>query len=547
MTRGPAHKACFAIVVLVSGCTGLIGEPGAEDGEVPPPTTMVPPDIAPLTHPAGLGPIGVRRLTRAELRQTLLDLTGVDPGNDIEFLPADSTTPFDNDYTLQAPSAALVEALNAIAGRQAAAVMADIALRDALVGCTPSGPDDRACLQSFVETFGRRALRRPLTTEEVSALVALDRFSIEESDFYVGVALALRVLLQDMELVYRIEIGEPIAGGVLRLSSWELASRLSYLLWGSAPNDRLLDAAAAGELDDATGVRAVAEEMMMDPRASDRVARFHALWLGYEVIRHPTALAASMRAEGDALVDRVVFEGSSSWYDLFRSDEAFLDDTLAEIYGLPAPGAPTWVGLGTSGRAGILSSAAFLSGGVKFGDTSPVLRGILVRERLFCQDIPPPPPTVNVDEPPEADPTACKEDRYAMHRAGGCASCHGLIDPVGFGLEAYDSTGRFRMHDEGRPECAISGDGNVVDLDAPFNGPAELSQVLIDSGVLADCFVQHLDQFTIGRETEAIDRRLIENLGDTFAEGEHDLRGLLLEIAASEAFRHRVVDEEVSR
>lgn len=540
MTRG---LACLG--VLLSGCTGLIGEPGAtDDGELPPPT-MVPPDIAPLTHPAGLGPIGVRRLTRAEMRQTLFDLTGVDPGTDIEFLPADSTTPFDNDYTLQAPSAALVEALNAIAGRQAASVMANIAVRDALVGCTPSGPDDRACLQSFVETFGRRALRRPLTTEEVNALVALDRFSIEESDFYVGVALALRVLLQDMELVYRIEIGEPVAGGVLRLSSWELASRLSYLLWGSAPNDRVLDAAAAGELDNAAGVRLVAEEMMMDPRASDRIERFHALWLGYEVIRHPTALATSMRAEGDALVDRVVFEGSS-WYDLFRSDEAFLDDTLAEIYGLPAPGTPTWVNLGTSGRAGILSSAAFLSGGVKFGDTSPVLRGILVRERLFCQDIPPPPPTVNVDEPPEADPTACKEDRYAMHRAGGCASCHGLIDPVGFGLEAYDSAGRFREHDEGRPECAISGDGNVVDLDAPFNGPAELSQVLIDSGVLADCFVQHLDQFAIGREPEAIDARLIENLGNTFEEGEHDLRGLLIEMAASEAFRHRVVDE-VSR
>lgn len=506
----------------------------------------MPADVAPLTHPAGLGPVGVRRLTRDELRRTLVDLTGVDPGSDIEFLPADSTTPFDNDYTLQVPSAALVEGLNAIAARQAESVIADVAARDRVVGCTPSGPDDRACLQSFVESFGRRALRRPLTSEEVAALVALDRFAIEEGDFYVAVALALRVLLQDMELVYRVEIGEPVAGGVLRLSSWELASRLSYLLWGSGPDDRLLDAAASGELDEAAGVRAIVEQMLSDPRASDRIARFHALWLGYDVIRHPAPLAASMRAEGDALVDRVVF-GGRSWYDLFRSDEAFVDDALAEIYGLPAPGAPTWVNLATTGRAGILSSAAFLSGGVKNGDTSPVLRGILVRERLFCQDIPPPPPTVNVDDPPEADPNACKEDRYAMHRAGGCASCHGLIDPVGFGLEAYDGTGRFRTHDEGRPECEISGDGNVVDLDAPFNGPAELSQVLIDSGVVADCFVQHLDQFTIGRAPESIDQRMIQNLGDAFEAGGHDLRGLLIEIAASEAFRHRVVDEEVSR
>jgi hypothetical protein len=526
--------------VALAGCEGLVGDPsGVVDGEPP---AMVPEDVPPLTHAAGLGPIGVRRLTRAELRQTLLDLTGIDPGVDIEFLPADSITPFDNDYTLQAPSAALVEALNAIAARTAASVVEDEAARARVLGCTPTGAGDETCLRSFIERFGRRAMRRPLTTEEVDGLASLGRFATEEDDFYVAVALVLRTLLQDMELVYRIEIGESMADGVVRLTPYELAARLSYFLWGSSPDDRLLDAARDGELADAAGVRSIATEMLDDERASDRVERFHALWLGYEVIRHPAELARSMRMESDALVNRVVFERGSSWYDLFTSEEAYVDDTLAEIYGLPLPGSPSWVA--QPERRGLLASAAFLSGGVKFGDTSPVLRGILVRERLFCQPILPPPPTVNVDDPPgEENPDACKEERYAQHRSGGCAVCHDAIDPVGFGLEAYDSTGRFRTHEIDRPDCAISGDGAVTDLDTTFNGPSELADIVVGSGALGECFAQHLEQFTIGRELEAIDRRTVAEIGARFEANGFDLRTLLVELAASEAFRFRVVDE----
>lgn len=538
-----ALRRWLAALVAMAACTGTVDDPaaGPSTGQ---PAPSVPPGVDPLEHPSGLGPTGITRLSRSEYRHTLLDLTGIDPGADVEFLPEDTVTPFDNDYTTQVPSQALVEAARAIASRAADAVLADRTRRDALLGCAPSGPGDEACLRQLITRFGRRAIRRPLSGEEVDELAGLSSHAIEAGDFDVGVSLVLKVLLQHPELLYRVEIGEPVDGGARRLNAFELASRMSFFLWGSGPDDALLDRAERGALETPGDVREEAARMLADRRAVARVQRFHAQWLGYDQIRHAADLAASMRAESDALVERVVF-GGQAWDEIFRAEESFLDDTLAEIYGLPAPGEPAWVSLGDTGRRGILSHASFLSGGTKFGDTSPVLRGILVRERLLCQDIPPPPPEVNTDEPPaDADPDACKEERYAMHRTGGCAGCHSRIDPIGFGLERYDGQGRFRLHDVGRPECEIAGDGALEDLDATFHGPAELAGVLLDSGHLDDCAMEHLYRFTVGRDARAVDDAAVASLSSRFEGSGGRLEDVLLDLVSSEAFRHRVVDEE---
>jgi hypothetical protein len=145
-----------------------------------------------------------------------------------------------------------------------------------------------------------------------------------------------------------------------------------------------------------------------------------------------------------------------------------------------------------------LSTGSFLSVNAKFGDTSPTLRGKLVRERLLCEDIPPPPPTVNVDEPPTGDgDSVCKVDRYAVHDApSGCAACHAKMDPIGFGLEAFDREGRFREHDEGEPDCPISGEG---DLDGvAFVGPAGLADLLVEGPDLSACAVEQVVRFAMG-------------------------------------------------
>jgi len=539
--------ALLALASLSVSCDGAIGDPpfagstgrpGVPDGTF---------HVDPGDPRQALGPSGLRRLTQAELRATIEDLLGSDPGADVELVPADATTPFDNDYTTQIASAALIEGVKAVADRAADRLLADAAMRDRIVGCTPAGPSDATCLRSFVTRFGRRALRRPLSEEEISEYLSFQSLAVSESDFYVAVAAIVRTMLQELDFLYRVEIGTPVpqVPGMAQLSSWEVASRLSYFLWGSTPDDALLDLAQSDALRTGDQIRAAATRMLDAPRANERIARFHAQWLGFDKPSLPPALIAPMRAETDALIARVVLEERTSWLDIFRSTETFVNDDLAAHYGLPLPGSsePRWVSYGDSGRQGILSHGTFLSVGSKFGDTSPTQRGIAVRTRLLCQTIPPPPPGVNTDTPPEDTTTmsACKWDRYAAHRAGGCASCHSQIDPIGFGLERFDQVGRYRTHDVDAPECEISGEGELAGV-GTFNGPAELSELLISSGMLEHCAMTQLYRFAIGRNETTEDAHAIDDLTARFESSGRRLDQLLLDFVSSPGFAYRIVE-----
>lgn len=474
-------------------------------------------------------------------------LLGSDPAADIELLPIDRPTPFDNDYTTQQASLALVEGMKAVADRAAERLLADTAARDRVVGCTPSGADDADCLRSFIASFGRRTFRRPLEQDEIDKLASVQTFAVEEDDFYLGVSMVVRALLQSPDFLYQVEIGEEVASrpGVRKLLPYELASRLSFLLWGAPPDDALLDAAGDAQLATPEQIRASAERMLLDARARARIDRFHALWLDYEQIQVSADLATRMRAESDALVERIVFDDQGSWLELFTTQETFVDNTLAEHYGLPLPGSasPQWVSYGASGRAGLLSHGAFLAAVPKFGDTSPTQRGKLIRNRLLCQEIPPPPPNVNADEPPAStEQSSCKWDRYAAHReSGSCKGCHEQMDPIGFGLENYDELGAYRAHDDGAPECAIEGTGELVGV-GTFRGPAELGALLAGSPLLDRCLVTQLYRFTVGRGEREEDAPFIDAMATRFRDGDHGLRDLLMAVATSPAFGYRVVE-----
>ncbi len=502
-----------------------------------------------------VGRSGLRRLTANEYDNTLRDLLLGDEPQSALLLPYDKPTPFDNDYTNQIPSKALVEGADLLAADAAGRLLEDPMRRDQVVGCTPSGPGDEGCMREFMARFGRRALRRPLSDEELQLLLhgengndgALD-YAVAEGDFYVGVDSFLRTILQDPEFLYRVEIGTPVDGapGVYKLDDWEVGTRLSYFVVGAGPTEALLDLAAAGQLSSPAQVRAAAEMLLADPRAVDRVARFHALWLGYAQLGIAGELAVAMVQESKALLQRVVFDDRLPWQQIFTFDETYVDDALATHYGLMPPGsdAPQWVAYGSSGRAGLLSHGTFLSVGAKFDDTSPVQRGKLIRTRLFCQDIPPAPPEVNTDLPPTG--AVCKEDRYAQHRTGGCAGCHGQMDPVGFGLENYDNQGRFRDHELDDPEtpddesqCVISGNGEIIDV-GTFHGPAELGELAISAGLLNRCVVQQLYRYGAGRyELDALDEAFVDHVVQAVGEGEFEFRDLVIEFVSTDAFGYR--------
>ena len=490
-----------------------------------------------------LGPLGMRRLTRYEYDNTLRDLLGDSTRPGSQMLPEDPFTPFDNEYGTQEASQPLIEGIEVLARDAAQRLLDDPARRDEVVGCTPDGVTDEGCLRDFVERLGRRALRRPLGSDEADDYVALGlEYAERESDFYAAVEVVVRALLQDAEFIYRVELGTPVPDepGVFALDDFEIATRLSYLLWGSTPNDMLLDAAEAGELATAEQRTAMAQAMLTDPRARVQVDRFHAMWLGYAQLPHAPELTNALRTETSALVERVVFDEATPWTDLFTATETFIDATLAEHYDLPGlGGGEGWVDYGASDRQGILSHGSFLSAAAGPGDTSPTRRGKWIREQLMCQVIPPPPPNVDADVPPTQEDAECKEDRYAVHaEVGSCAGCHAQMDPIGFGLERYDTQGRYRTHDEGAPQCTISGDGELVGL-GEFNGPAELADLLVDNELLEPCVSRQLYRFALGRQVGPEDIPLVVELGQQLLEGDGRFDTLLGTLVAHPAFTHR--------
>ena len=485
---------------------------------------------------------GVRRLSRDEFDNTVRDLLGETSRPGSKLLPEDIYEPFDNDFTLHLATTPLIDALEALARDLSAATLADPARKAMVLGCTPTGPQDADCMRAFITSFGRRAFRRPLTTAEVDTYAALAKlYSEQTSKFDEGVDVVLRAMLQAPEFVYRVELGLPTdKPDTFRLNDFEVATRLAYFLWGTTPDDPLLDLAEAGGLATPEDVRAHAEKMLADPRARDRFDRFHAMWLGYFALPHAADLTTAMRVETRMLIEQVVFDEKTSWYDLFTATGSYINDLLATTYGLPLPGSTdhVWVDYGASGRQGLLSQGSFLSVAGKFGDTSPTQRGKLIRTRLMCQVVPPPPPNVNVDDPPSDPNSNCKVDRYAAHRNDpACSGCHALMDPVGFGLENYDQRGAFRLTDTNEPTCIIDGagavDGNM------FNGPAELADMLIAADTLDACAVTQVYRLAMGHREQNEDMPLIAALQQEFVDDDHHFDQLVLALVSQESFLFR--------
>lgn len=513
------------------------GMPSATSTDTPPVSTGSPPGT-PGQPPGDVA----RRLSRTELNNTIQDLLGDTSAPASRFLAEDEYTPFDNDSGRQQASSALIETLEALATDVSKKVLADSALRSRLVPCAASGVADTGCFSQVVKALGQRAFRRPFADTEVAQYLPLLTLVQNEGQavgatFDTAVELAVRSFIQDPEFLYRIEIGSPTAAGA-QLTSYETATRLSYLLLGTMPDAALFAKAQAGELLTPASRESEALRLLSEPRARNQWYRFHAMWLGYRSIPQAQALATSMSEESNHLIDRAAFD-KGSYLTLFQSNETYLDTTLATHYALPAPSVATgaWVQYPTdSNRAGILSQGSVLSGFSKFSDTSPTQRGILVRTRLMCEDIPPPPAVVDVDKAPMSATSNCKIDRYAAHReTPSCAQCHEGMDLIGFGLENFDMAGRYRDHDDGHPECAISGQGSVPVLGA-FKGPKELSEKLIAARKIEACMVQHFNAFASGRTRRPDDATVLAPLVERFAQSGYSFQDLVLGYVGSAEF-----------
>jgi hypothetical protein len=490
-------------------------------------------------------------MTRSQFEHTLRDLVGAGGSPAQSIAPDESVGPFYSNAI--APITDLVvqqhdEAATAVAAA-AEARMAEIA------GCDLAADSGTTCATSFIESFGLRAYRRPLESAERDRYLALFTLERDQGSASSAFRAVVETMLQSPFFLYHAEIGA--SGAALDvptpLRPYELASRLSYFLWDTMPDAQLFARAGDGTLTDAATLTAEVERMLLDDKARDSVRQFHLAWLGIRALegaqkdaaRFPSwdqSLALALEHETATFADFVVRRGDGTFGTLLTGGFSFLEGPLFALYGVPEPAGfvpGTEVALNPAERAGLLTMGAFLATHAHRDQTSPVHRGILVRENVLCQPLDPPPADVNNVAPPVSDVTSTR-DRFLAHTQDpACAGCHTLIDPVGLGFENYDAIGAFRSIDGGEP---VDATGEVLeagaDVAGPFVGAVELSHKLAHSQQAADCVSNQWFRYALGRMEAEDDACSLVAIRSAFDTSGKNVRTLIAAIVASDAFRH---------
>lgn len=494
----------------LAACQGQIVD-GAALGGGPGGPADSPPDgredDRPLTPPSceTTGPRMVRRLTSDQYRESLAVLFD-DPE-----VPAGTplTDPVVHGFTVDATQA-VVRGLGAQQLMQSAERVARWAVEEKLDGITPCRRDDAACRRAFIADFGARVYREPLAAGTVDAYQAI--FEAEAS-FEAGVEAVVATMLQSPKFLYRRELGVDDGAGGFELTPWELASNLSYTVTNRPPDEALRAAAADGRLETEDDLVREARRLLATPGAAEQLAHFALAWLEVDDLlaqakdessfAFPPELRQAMLDETSAFFVDLV-RGGGSFADVFLAEHTFVDQRLAPVYGFgwETGAALERVDLGSSGRApGVLGQGSVLSRHSLSWSTSPVFRGLLVRERFLCDAVPAPPADVEttIPEPLPGEQLTTRQ-RYERHRTDPtCARCHVALDPIGYAFERFDHFGRWRDQDAGQP---IDTTGNLVtpEGDVPLDGIESLAEHLAQSRTAQACFVDHLAYFAYGIE-----------------------------------------------
>lgn len=530
---------------------GKAGQPG---GAQPSGTTATPgaPPPAQLPQPSPCrssvpGPRVLRRLTAQQFNATLKDLFR-DPG-------VPQATFFSDPPVLgfRADASALV--VQDLTAQQLMDFSEQVAAwveghQGSVTACTSS---DASCRQQFIKGFGRRAFRAPLTDAQVAAYDAL--FTSQPS-FTAGVHVVVQAMLQSPYFLYRLELGAPSAEDPSRfdLTPWEVATALSYLLTGSMPDDALASAADAGQLSTPAQIDQQVQRLLGDPRARDAAMDFMNGWLGLDrvltVVKDSAvysnlddSLRQSMFAESRALILDTMFGKNGTFADILTASYSFVDQNLAQLYGVSAPGNGQPVTFTPDQRdPGILAHAAVLTGYATATGSSPVQRGKMVRTRLLCQTLPPPPGNLaTMLAPPMGVETT--RQRYEEHDANpACSGCHKMIDPVGFGFELYDGIGRRRSQDNGLP---VDDSGTIIGApggDFSFKGVGALAQYLASNDDVRTCMVRYWAYYAFGMASWDQDACTQTAIETEAAQGGYKLQGVLAAIVHAPHFTSRVQD-----
>lgn len=526
-----------------AGSSGSSGGGGGEAAELPQ-TSRVP------------------RLSHRQWENTIRDLFRLpaQTGKSTLFIGDPVSGGYDNNSEKLIVSATLWTDYQRAGEEIAEQVITDPALVAAIVPAVEGDSDAKA--RAFIAEFGARAYRRPLAAEEVERHLQVFQEGAAlggDDPFLEGVRVVLQTFLQSPHFLYRVEASEaPDELGRIRLSGWEIAAKLAYMLWDTMPDDALFAAAASGELDAPAGVAAEAARMLDDPRAHDMVASFH-----YQTLQidHYTKIAksaerfpsfdASMRdmmiTETMMFVDDVVFSHpAGDLATLLSAPYSFVNATLASLYGLPGEFTDAFVkaDLDPSQRAGVLTHLGFLASNASSTENDPIHRGVFLNLQVLCSGLPPPPD--NVPPPPPPMPGETLRERIDRHTGiGTCGeSCHGyLINPLGFAFENYDPLGQWQTMDAGKPVDA-TGAWAFAQGQAAFDGAVALAEIIAGSDEAHRCYVGHLLEYGYARTPQLADAGEIQRLAEGSRDGDYSIKELILELTKSDAFLFRAPVEE---
>ncbi len=538
----------LALALLLAGCVGRIDLPGGSSASGGGSAEGNPQDGWP--NFGATTSYQLRRLTNEQYAASVQSLLGVSAAG----MPGIEPVAPVAGYAALGASTVVVSSdgvakFEDAARFLAAAAMASPTSRQKVVPCTPSSVSDTACFSAFVTSFGLRAFRRPLTQAEVDAYVALTAsIATDTQDPWQGIESTLTAFLQSPNFLYLPEVGTPDAlhPGRFRYTGYELASRLSYFLTNDTPDDALLAAAAAGELDTPEGVQAQTDRLLEKPGAHDALRTFFSAMLsldGLDGLARPVevfpsftpTLAASLKEETLLGLDDLVFARDADFRSAFTESHTFVNGELAAFYGVAAPGGSGFsrVELPAGGRVGLLGEAGVLAVHDHSAGTSPTKRGLFVLTRLLCQKLALAPPA-NLTIPPPPTGVMTARQRLAQHDQNAvCAGCHQAMDGVGLSLEHLDALGEWREQDQG---LAIDDTGKLGGV--TWQGEAGLSALVAQHPALEPCLVQALYGASVGHSAQEFDRASFEQLVDQFDAGGARVRSLLRAITASDGFRY---------
>jgi hypothetical protein len=501
----------------------------------------------------------LRRLTHSQYNHTVRDLLGDQTSPAAQFPPEDFINGFRNQSRGQALSPILVEAYSDAAER-----LARSAFRGGdthgLIPCKPSSE----CGKRFVQEFGQKAFRRPLNAAEQERYEAL---LTSDPDFLKGAQLVVEAMLQSPNFLFWLDTTpDP------KLKPWATASSLSYSVWETMPDAELFTAAERGELATREGVEKQVRRMLADPRAHESLEEFVSQWLRFD--RLVTAskdrrkfpyftreTVNAMTTEARTFVSDLVWN-DDNFMKLFTADYGYVSPELARIYGVNAPAKdfdkvpfPA-----NSERAGILGQGLYLALTAKPEESSPTARGLFIREQFLCQHVPDPPPGVNTNLPPvtEAKPQT-NRDRMTEHATSpSCATCHRLMDGVGFGLEKFDAIGarrdqlvlEFLQKKKGEDDedenshpakkivtLPINTQAFVAGIpNSDFTSPLQLGAVLAKSSLCQECIVKQYFRYQAGRTDTPSDRPLLNAVTENFRSSGFHFKELILSLVVLREF-----------